>query len=663
MLEALFDTAHNLLVTLGWVLIHSIWQCGLIAMLYACFNWILKNQRPQLRYWNGLVAMICFIAAPILTFISLYQPLNVTGDAAPTMLATSLLPPFEVNATLGSVVSFSERIESLLPWLVLLWMVGVVALSVRVARRWRSIQLLVRVGTHPLSDTINHQVQRLSEQFGIRRKVQVLESALIKIPTVLGWLKPVILLPSSTIVGLTPSQLELVIAHELGHVKRYDFLVNWCQVVVETLMFYHPVVRWVSRRIREDREQCCDDMVINACGNRMEYARALANLETMRSGTMAPALGASEGQLLQRIERIVCSHSRVRDAVTGNSGIAIILAALILLAGSLVDPAAYFDQKRNKLAEALTQQMLSSLSVFDDVVVDQNRQGDDLTLLSVESMDVPAQQGPVTAAADPNRQRRVSDQSLAGNTAGPATPDAVERVRQSTSAPVSSAPIEAAAALEREASEPAPSTRAEPIAQQSGLGSSSALASERGQAAAADMTPTSSGFAINDTQPIGNALAAIPASSASNDTLKIDAIDQPVDRVSSPPVNEGPVPIVVGTPKYPIDARLSGKEGYVVVAFGISHSGRVIEPEVVDSWPRRTFDSAAIRAMKKWRYDPVSLTGVTQTRFTKRFEFDLDQRQDINEIKPAQECTPITGSRICRGSAAQSLFAQGATEG
>jgi hypothetical protein len=151
-------------------------------------------------------------------------------------------------------------------------------------------------------------IERLNDlrrRFGLSRPVRLLKSALVEVPTVIGWLRPVILLPAASLTGLTPGQLEAILAHELAHVRRFDYLVNAFQCLVETLMFYHPVVWWISRCVREERENCCDDLVIKVCGDRLEYARALATLEEFRAELPQLAFAASGGSLLNRIRRLL----------------------------------------------------------------------------------------------------------------------------------------------------------------------------------------------------------------------------------------------------------------------------------------------------------------------------------------------------------------------
>jgi len=133
----------------------------------------------------------------------------------------------------------------------------------------------------------------------------VLESAVVQVPAVIGWLRPVVLLPASALTGLSPLQLDALLAHELAHVRRGDYLVNLLQTVIETLLFYHPAVWWVSARVRQEREHCCDDLAVTVCGDAMVYARALVGMEGLRVPPRAFAPAAAGGSLLHRVRRLV----------------------------------------------------------------------------------------------------------------------------------------------------------------------------------------------------------------------------------------------------------------------------------------------------------------------------------------------------------------------
>src|SRR6185436_4431619 len=146
------------------------------------------------------------------------------------------------------------------------------------------------------SRDLQHLVHTLSARLGITRAVRLVESAAVDVPSVVGWLRPAILLPISSLTGLTHQQLEMVLAHELAHIRRHDFLVNALQSVAETLLFYHPAAWWISRQIRIERENCCDDLAVATCGDAIQYARTLAQLEELRA-VAAPAVAANGGSL------------------------------------------------------------------------------------------------------------------------------------------------------------------------------------------------------------------------------------------------------------------------------------------------------------------------------------------------------------------------------
>jgi TonB family protein len=187
---------------------------------------------------------------------------------------------------------------------VLIWSAGVVLLSLHLLRGWLLVKRIRRSGAEPAADWMP-QMQRLASRLGIRRRLRLLESAWIEVPSVIGWIRPVILVPASALAGLPPAQFEAILAHELAHVRRHDYLVNILQSVIEVLLFYHPAVWWTSRRVRLEREHCCDDVAAEVCGDRVAYAAALTSLEERRGATPAFAIGAHDGDLLARVRRLV----------------------------------------------------------------------------------------------------------------------------------------------------------------------------------------------------------------------------------------------------------------------------------------------------------------------------------------------------------------------
>ena len=161
---------------------------------------------------------------------------------------------------------------------------------------------------------------------GLRRAVAIVESGAVAVPTLVGWVKPVVLLPAAALSGLSPEQLQAILAHELAHVRRHDYLVNLLQSMVETLLFYHPAMWWVSAQVRAEREHCCDDLAVEVCGDRLVYVTALAELTSIASHR-AFALAATDGSLVGRVQRILGRPRSVHEPAPAWA----LLALIVLL--------------------------------------------------------------------------------------------------------------------------------------------------------------------------------------------------------------------------------------------------------------------------------------------------------------------------------------------
>jgi bla regulator protein blaR1 len=306
--------------TLGAVLLHFLWQGTALGLLYLALRPICVQ--VSARYRLGMAILVALASCPLITAIYLWPAAGV-ADAA------SASPLF--FGTISAVVDRaapSWHYAEMLPWLVAAWMSGVCIIGMRSLLHWRRLARLVRYAATPLPQW-EERLKSMCKRFGLLRPVRLLCSASVATPMLLGWFRPVILLPLSMLSGFSPHQIELIIAHELGHVRRWDFLANLFQVVVETVLFYHPVVHWISRDVRNARESCCDDLVLSlGSANPITYARALADLEELRHDLdlVAPALGASGGVLLARIRRIVGAEGH--DPLPRSNGWPVMLIAV-----------------------------------------------------------------------------------------------------------------------------------------------------------------------------------------------------------------------------------------------------------------------------------------------------------------------------------------------
>jgi type II secretory pathway component GspD/PulD (secretin)/beta-lactamase regulating signal transducer with metallopeptidase domain len=355
----------------GWVLVHGLWQAAVVAALLAVLLRLLREAGPDVRYALACAALALMLALPLVTLR--FLPVGgLVAEAGPAPVAVVLPPPNQgatpkhslsvldtdripgpqdaLNTRLGALppaqpaapttsVPLRERIGSVLtpalPYVVLGWLVGVCGLSVWHLGGWTQLQRLRRRMVRAVGSPPQQSLEELSARLGVHRTVGLLESALAEVPTVVGWVRPVILLPASALTGLSPEQLAAILAHELAHVRRYDYLVNMLQTVVEILGFYHPAVWWVSHRIRVERENCCDDVAVQVCGSPVQYARALACMEEIRHHGTELALAATGGSLLARIARLLGRPAVTHRRFAWLPG----LVALLLVVGLLL-PAA-----------------------------------------------------------------------------------------------------------------------------------------------------------------------------------------------------------------------------------------------------------------------------------------------------------------------------------
>ncbi|MEM1127699.1 MAG: M56 family metallopeptidase, partial [Bacteroidota bacterium] len=226
-----------------------------------------------------------------------------------------------LEATAGSV----DWLALGLPWLVAGWLVGVGVLSVRLIGGWALTRRMVAVGTR-VSEAWQDRFDALCGRMHVEQAVQFLQTSRVSGPVVIGWLRPVVLVPAGLLAGLPPAQVELILLHELAHIRRHDYLVNLLQSMAEVALFFHPVAWWASKQIRKAREEACDELVVRVGQDRVGYARALTVLEERRFG-MRLALGSQDGALGQRIRRIL----GVAPSEPGQSGWVLGILAVICL--------------------------------------------------------------------------------------------------------------------------------------------------------------------------------------------------------------------------------------------------------------------------------------------------------------------------------------------
>jgi bla regulator protein blaR1 len=308
---------------LGWALAAFLWQGTLVAAILSCVNALLSRRDPRARYAAGCAALLLMVLLPAATYLGHREtsaPRSAPTGVSPTPAGEPLPHDFAVNRTAdggapeygGIARAFQASAAWLSPWIVPAWLCGVLLLSARFLAGWNAARRLPLKGVRPAPAALKTVLERLCARLGIDRRVRLLESVRVSVPTALGVLRPAILMPVCAVTGLSPEAIEAVLAHELAHIRRHDYLVNLIQTAAETLLFYHPAVWWVSRRIRIERENCCDDLAVVTTGDSRGYVRALVVLEEIRAPRLAapsPAVAADGASLWRRVARLMPASS------------------------------------------------------------------------------------------------------------------------------------------------------------------------------------------------------------------------------------------------------------------------------------------------------------------------------------------------------------------
>ena len=320
--------------TLGWTLLHFIWQGAALAALFAVA--VAACRSAAARYAVAVGALVLMMASPMITFVWLQResiPAVRSGAQGSLPWVGTAAQHAVVSAVSGAPAAASLRAQPVaMLWLVELWFLGVLVLSLRTAGGLLLIERMRRKEIKPIGQELHERCMALQRRMGLDRVIRYCECHRLDAPAVLGWFRPVVLLPMRALTGMDEQQIEAVIAHELAHIRRLDCFVNLFQIAVETLLFYHPAVWWVSQRVRAERENCCDDEAISICGDAVVYARALTLMEEWRT---APALmmAANRSRLAERVVRLLGLDG---DAATGRTRMAGLGVSAVCLTGALL---------------------------------------------------------------------------------------------------------------------------------------------------------------------------------------------------------------------------------------------------------------------------------------------------------------------------------------
>lgn len=343
------DLLNNpMVMALGWTLVHSLWLALSLALIIRIAQHFISADRAIVRYRMGLTAMVVLLvgsAAIFLHYFQVYEALaalaiipETTEATVTTIMEFDALGTPEAPAAAGFTMEyFIQQMESYFPFLVVAWLVGALLMGMRLAGSWMYLNNLGKKGIQTPTDEWNLLFRDLCTKMGIQRPVRFFISDQVQEPITLRHLKPIVLFPIGLVTQLTIEQVEVVLLHELAHIKRWDYLVNWLQSLLELLFFYHPAVWWLSGQVRTAREHCCDDLVLQA-GNqqKMLYAQTLTQVSAYslnsKSKLAMSLSGKNNNSFTFRVKRLFGQVDQRFDWQKSMiSGLLVLFVALVAL--------------------------------------------------------------------------------------------------------------------------------------------------------------------------------------------------------------------------------------------------------------------------------------------------------------------------------------------
>jgi bla regulator protein BlaR1 len=375
-LAAIFSA--ELTEALGWMLIHSLWQGAIIAILLFLVLYFIRKKSAQIKYFLSFVALVGIMVWAGITFFNAYQYASEKQELKTQLLNNpdylkNILSMDNAHSNTKSnqhasvinpnTIKFRAFFQRNFNIICLIWFVGMSFMMVRFTGGLIYTHRLRTQKLSPISNEWEEIVKNLVHKLGIKRKVEVFFSPLTRVPVTLGAIKPVVLFPISALTGLTPKEFEAVIAHELAHIMRNDYLFNILQSMIEMLFFYHPAIWIISAQVRAERENSCDNIAVDATGNKIEYIKTLAAMQIKQTehAQFAMAFSAKRGSVLQRIKRLQKEKTMKTNFIEGLIAAGIIAGGLMLASFTSNNPTHSLVQVNDSITQQNTNQNRDSL--------------------------------------------------------------------------------------------------------------------------------------------------------------------------------------------------------------------------------------------------------------------------------------------------------------
>jgi beta-lactamase regulating signal transducer with metallopeptidase domain len=337
-------------IALGWTLLHFCWQGTAVAVAYAFADRLTLRASPVVRYAVATSALalmpllvLATFAGEVRTATLVHASVKVSAEVLP-LIGRGIQEPASLPDAV-SIVSMTGtprswlagHTEQVLPWVDALWMLGVLLLAIRTIGGWRQLEQLRRRARGIVPAHVEQSFLRICERVNVGRRVILRVSDQVISPMAMGVWRATVILPASALLSLTQEELEAVLAHELGHIRRWDYAWNLLQTALETVLFFHPAVWWLSRKVRDRREVCCDEIAVQSCSDPIVYAQTLLRLEEQKIQILrlAVAQRGSNGSLLGRVKKVLGEDEPMENGITGGVRVAV---ASVVVVGLLLGP-------------------------------------------------------------------------------------------------------------------------------------------------------------------------------------------------------------------------------------------------------------------------------------------------------------------------------------
>ena len=587
-MDLLSSQFNNIGNAIGWTLIHFLWQGCLLFLCYCLITRLLLKNKVNFQYWIGIAFISLSLIIPLREFI-FQLGINSNGNAE-HQFAVSLVE-IKSNGILNPIDILLLLIHKLLPYIVITWVVVVLLISTHLFKSWHSLVKLSKIASLKLPDELLIRFNAATKKLKLRFKPIVTISKKIDIPATFGYFKPIILLPASLINKLPQDQMEAIILHELCHIKRADFLHNILQLLVETLFFYHPLVKWISRDVRKVREQCCDELVLKLKTDPLVYAKALTNIATIYNSKLHNKkeqlnlqIAANDGELFDRIKFLMVDK-RSKAPFT-NVILALLFSILALfvlkniIEGSDNDTTA-FASSDTRIRANETQENSRPNYLVPNVYDYINRNKQDGKEKKIEQ--------PAITTFNSNKTNTKT------------TPVITKDIFSSKKAEIIE-PQNIPEAYESQFEKPILTSNETPIA-----------------------TETSNDLSATNIKPITT------------------------NKKESNPGKTYPKLIKKVYPNYKQVTQLNGAQGEVILSFNIDSKGRVKKIKINKRSPMRILDTVSKQALRRWRFDPLSIDeNNIKHRYQQIFRFKLDETNNNKDCLKRITGTHIVANKVCK---------------